>query len=165
METPPAPTLLANSDFKPGLTMSFVPVLMAYDAAPDAPVYMTHAGMMERVRYLERWSRQHKNLCDDRHKWTVDRVKWMVDRVNYLTGKIEALSRNIDKYLDVKTDAVLDIKTDMDSVKTMTHDLKSDIDRINSVLLKIDPDAIWSRSLGHSEPYSAQRQSFGWLLW
>ena len=90
----------------------------------------------------------HKNLCDDRHKWTVDRVKWMVDRVNYLTGKIEALSRNIDKYLDVKTDAVLDIKTDMDSVKTMTHDLKSDIDWINSVLLKIDPDAFWSRSLG-----------------
>ena len=98
--------------------MSFVPVLMAYDAAPDAPVYMTHAGMMERVRYLERWSRQHKNLCDDRHKWTVDRVKWMVDRVNYLTGKIEALSRNIDKYLGVKTDAVLDIKTDMDRLRT-----------------------------------------------
>ena len=66
----------------------------------------------------------------------------MVDRVNYPTGKMEALSRNIDKYLDVKTDAVLDIKTDMDSVKTMTHDLKSDIDRINSVLLKIDPDAV-----------------------
>ena len=115
---------------------------MAYDAAPDAPVYMTHAGMLERVRYLERWSRQHKNLCDDRHKWTVDRVKWMVDRVNYLTSKMEALSRNIDKYLDVKTDAALDIKTDMDSVKTMAHDLKSDIDRINSVLLKIDPDAV-----------------------
>ena len=56
---------------------------MAYDAAPDAPVYMTHAGMMDRVRYLEQWSIQHKNLCDDRHKWTVDRVKWMVDRVNY----------------------------------------------------------------------------------
>ena len=83
-----------------GLTMSSVPVVMAYGAAPDAPVYMTHAGMMERVRYLERWSRQRKNLCDDRHKWTVDRVKWMVDRVNYLTGKMEALSRNIDKYLD-----------------------------------------------------------------
>ena len=66
----------------------------------------------------------------------------MVDRVNYLAGKMEALSRNIDKYLDVKTDAVLDIKTDMDSVKTMTHDLKSDIDRINSVLLKIDSDAV-----------------------
>ena len=80
--------------------MSSVPVVMAYGAAPDAPVYMTHAGMMERVRYLERWSRQHKNLCDDRHKWTVDRVKWMVDRVNYLTGKMELLSRNIDKYLE-----------------------------------------------------------------
>ena len=71
---------------------------MAYDAAPDAPVYMTHAGMMDRVRYLEQWSIQHKNLCDDRHKWTVDRVKWMVDRVNYLTGKMELLSRSIDKY-------------------------------------------------------------------
>ena len=47
---------------------------MAYDAAPDAPVYMTHAGMMDRVRYLEQWSIQHKNLCDDRHKWTVDVV-------------------------------------------------------------------------------------------
>ena len=57
-----------------GLTMSSVPVVMAYDAAPDAPVYMTHAGMMDRVRYLEQWSIQHKNLCDDRHKWTVDVV-------------------------------------------------------------------------------------------
>ena len=77
--------------------MSSVPVVMAHGAAPDAHVYMIHAGMMDRVRYLEQWSIQHKQLCDEQPLHGPHQVLQQRFQVGMLTQReesIEALQRN-----------------------------------------------------------------------